>query len=103
MGAKTSLVVKDEAIILKHGNSKMMVSEKSFIVEDDSSLFEIEKHGLFVNEKPFNRHVLSNVCFNNSCIKFDCDDRVKLRNSKIYCGDKLYYEYLNKEFVDKRS
>ena len=99
----SSLVINDKGIFVKDGEQKMSVTKDGFIIKSGDDLIEINEDGIFADSKHFNNRTMSNICIDNDCIKFDCNERIKMRGDKIYCGDRLYYEYANHEFVNRRS
>lgn len=103
MGQTSSLTVKEHSIVFKQGDSKLLVSEDKFIVKAGGDTIEIEQNGLFAKSSYFNAKAFSNVCVDRDCVKFDCNERVKIRNGEIYCGDTLYYEHTRDGFISKRS
>lgn len=60
----------------------------------------LSKNTNFVEDKIV---TTAKICINDQCIQFDCRDRVKMRDSDIYCGDERYYKCINNAFVNQRS
>lgn len=101
--SKNSIVINNEGIFLKGGKDHMQITKDGLVVHDGRhNKFSINKNTV-VNNEVFTTKTTSTICINNECIQFDCNDRVKLRDGNIYCGNELYYKTIKNTFVDQRS
>lgn len=82
-------------------NTYLNVTKDEFVFSDGNNKLKLDKPGIVPIGKDEN--ALSSVCINNSCVQFECNERLNIHDRNIYCGDKLYYNYINNNYVNQRS
>lgn len=101
----SGIELTNENISMKNGNHKLLLSKDGICMQSGSDKLKVNKQGLYVNKVPQKIRTPSKslVCFDESCVEFECSDRVKVVNNNIFCGEKVYYEFVNNGFVNKNE
>jgi hypothetical protein len=99
------MTLNEEGICVKTNNEKIILHKDGIDTRVNGNTIQIGKQGIYLNKLPKQVRTpnKSLVCFDRSCIEFECADRVQIQNNNIYCGDKVYYEFINNEFINKNE
>ena len=90
---------------MKEGAKKLTVNQdlKQLSIFDKGERLDINNKGVFFNDIPLEiRTPHSQLIFiQGQSVEFECQDRVRVHQNQIYCGNQLYYEFVNKQFNKK--
>lgn len=101
---KTNLfnVEGDSNIKFVTNSAKIKMTHDRIIMKNKDDKFEINHHHVLLNNVSVaNKSSPTShmIIFDKKPVEFDCQDRVQINQNKIYCGDSLYYEFVNNNFV----
>lgn len=124
---ENSFVVNDDGIFIKNGENEINLTKNGIHAKGNDNVTNINKDGIFVNGQLKNKNTLKDlinqqingndfngfstiqningqvkVCSQNECVQFACWN-TKTTGNKVYCDNKLYFEFVDGHFKDMKS